>query len=196
MSGELAGSRKVSEVSRETGFFHGEIQPAFLLHSSCQVSGWWGSLLESNTYIRKANFKAERKGLAEAGKEEHLPGAVCVLPELQNVTLSGHEVPANVICLRPLRLGHTRFQKHVKSNDLKQEELIHRADDHVKMEAKTGRHQALREAGGLLPWSLLESSDSQNVRVHFFGFKPPTTWPLLWQAQEAHTAAPNVQAGG
>ena len=64
------------------------------------------------------------------------------------------------------------------------------------MEAKTGRHQALREAGGLLPWSLLESSDSQNVRVHFFGFKPPTTWPLLWQAQEVHTAAPNVQAGG
>lgn len=65
----LSGSRKASEVTAETGFFHGEIQPAFLLHSSCEVSGWGGSLLESNTYIRKASLKAGRKGLAEAGKE-------------------------------------------------------------------------------------------------------------------------------
>lgn len=39
--GALSGSRKASEVSRETGFFHGEIQPAFLLHITCKVSGWW-----------------------------------------------------------------------------------------------------------------------------------------------------------
>lgn len=50
---------------------------------------------------------------------------------------SGHGVSANVICLRTLRLGHSRFQKHVTSNDLTQEGLTNRADDHVKMEAKT-----------------------------------------------------------
>lgn len=115
-------------------------------------------------------------------------------PALHNGTLSGYEVSANVICLRTLRLVHTRFQKHIKSNGLKQEELTQRADGRVRMEAKTGCHQALREAGGLLPWSLLESSDSQNS--HFSGFKPPAMWPLLRQAQEAHTAAPKVQAAG
>lgn len=72
--GALSGSRKASEVSRETGFFQGEIQPAFLLHSTCKVSGvvegaCWNRTLTSD----RPTLKLKGKGLAEAGKESASP---------------------------------------------------------------------------------------------------------------------------
>lgn len=193
MSVALSGSRKASEVTAEA-FFHGEIQPAFLLHSSCEVSGW-GSLLgiQHLHQERPAESWKERTGRGWQRVEAASPSLRVHAPSaLHNGTLSGYKGLCKCHLLKDLEVSSHRFQKHIKSNGLKQEELTQRADGRVRMEARTGCHQALREAGGGSSWAFWESSDSHS---HFSGFKPPAMWPLLRQAQEAHSSPKSAAAG-